>query len=286
MAPNAAVPGAARPGSLRSKVLPPRRAAAYAPGVTDLGRLTWPEARELLDERTVALIPVGATEPHGPHLSLDADVTIARAQATRAAELLEARDLKVVVLPALPFGVTRYTEGFAGWITLRPGTLWALCEDLFASLEDQGVRRIVICNAHLEPEHVKVLRNVVVDRPAVSAHRAQVILADPTRRRWATTLGPEFASGECHAGCYESSIVMAADPDGVREERRQGLPAVEIGLIEKMKAGLTTFRAMGADQAYCGDPAAASAGEGRDRIEGLARIVVTSAQEAWPELFR
>ena len=45
--------------------------------MTDLAKLTWPEARARFDANLVALLPIGATEPHGPHLPLDTDVTIA-----------------------------------------------------------------------------------------------------------------------------------------------------------------------------------------------------------------
>ena len=51
----------------------------------DFAKLTWPEAKELFAADPVALLPVGATEAHGPHLPLDTDVTIAVAQARRAA---------------------------------------------------------------------------------------------------------------------------------------------------------------------------------------------------------
>ncbi len=254
--------------------------------MTDLAKLTWPEVQRFFDaDGVVALVPIGATEPHGPHLPLDTDVTIALAQARRAAERLAERGVKALVLPPVNYGLTRYTDGFAGWITLRPGTLWALLEDLVESLEDQGVRRIVFCNAHLEPEHVQILRGVAGDRAAPAAHQARVVFCDNTRRRWAETLGAEFQSGECHAGRYESSIVMAADPDGVRDAARVALPEKTIGLMAKMQAGVRTFREAGAELGYCGDPAAASADEGRELVERLAAMVVTMVAETWPELF-
>ena len=48
--------------------------------MTDLAKRTWPEAEELFVPGTVAILPIGSTEPHGPHLPLDTDVTIALAQ--------------------------------------------------------------------------------------------------------------------------------------------------------------------------------------------------------------
>ena len=98
-------------------------------------------------------------------------------------------------------------------------------------------------------------------------------------------MGEEFASGDCHAGRYETSIVLAADGDAVRREDLEGLPPVEIGLIEKMRAGAESFLECGAERAYCGDPASASRDEGEDLLSRLADMIVRSVEETWPELF-
>ena len=254
--------------------------------MSDLAKLTWPEARERFDERLVAILPVGSTEPHGPHLPLDTDVTIALAQSRAASAMLEREGVRCMVLPPLAYGITRFTEGFEGRITLRPGTLWALLEDVVESLEEQGVRYVVFSNGHLEPEHVKVLRGVAADSAEPRPGHARVVFPDNTRRRWAQTLGDEFRSGDCHAGSYESSIVLAADPDAVRDGERRELPPVSIDLLEKMGAGVKSFAAAGADAAYCGDPASASAQEGEQWIQRLGEMIVETVREAWPELFQ
>lgn len=253
--------------------------------MTDLAKRTWPEAAALFRADVVALLPIGSTEPHGPHLPLDTDVTIAQAQARRAAERLADAGVKCFVLPPLPYGVTHWTSGFPGTVTLQPGTLWSILEDIVESLEENGVRRVLFCNGHLEPEHVEVLRGVILDHATLDADRAQVLFPDNTRRRWASTLGEEFAGGDCHAGRYETSLVLAADPAGVRAEEQRDLPPVEIGLIDKIRAGARNFRECGADQAYCGAPAEATAEEGHDLVDRLATIVVETARDAWPELF-
>ena len=253
--------------------------------MTDLAKRTSPEAAELLGERTVALLPIGSLEPHGPHLPLDTDVTIALVQARRAAQRLEEAGVKAVVLPPLPYGLTNYSDGFAGRVTLKPTTLWSLVEDVVNSLEQQEVRQVLLVNGHLEPEHVRILRNLAQDHPERGPQRAQVVLADITRRRFAGTLGDEFKSGDCHAGRYESSLVLCADPTAVREERRRTLQPLRIDLLEKMASGVRTFREAGALDGYCGDPASASAAEGEQLYERLADVAVQCAREAWPELF-
>jgi creatinine amidohydrolase len=253
--------------------------------MVDLAKRTWPEARELFGPRTIAILPIGSTEPHGPHLPLDTDVTIAAAQARRAAEKLARMRVTAVVLPPLAYGLTNFTDGFAGRVTIRPGTLWALVDDIVCALEQQDVRQVVFANAHLEPAHVMVLRGVVLDHPARAKGKAQVVFPDNTRRKIAETLGDEFKSGDCHAGRYESSLVMAADPESVLDAERRELPPVSIGLIEKMKAGVASFKAAGAENAYCGDPAAATRAEGESLIERLADTIVLAARDAWPDLF-
>ena len=78
----------------------------------------------------------------------------------------------------------------------------------------------------------------------------------------------------CHAGRYETSIVLAAEPALVDEAARAPLPPVPISLSEQLGKGVTTFAAMGMHDAYAGDPAAATAAEGREQIERLAEMVV------------
>ena len=121
-------------------------------GGREFGKLTWPEARELFQKDPVALLPVGATEAHGPHLPLDTDVTIARAQARRAAEMIEERGVPAFVLPPVSYTLAQFAFGFAGTITVRPTTLWNLVEDVVESLEQHGVRRLVLLSGRGEEE--------------------------------------------------------------------------------------------------------------------------------------
>ncbi len=250
----------------------------------ELAKLTWPEAAGVLRPATVAILPIGCTEPHGPHLPLDTDVTIALAQARRAAEILQESGLHVLVLPALAYGVTNFTDGFAGRISIQPGTLWALLEDIVVGLEQHDVRQIVFANGHLEPAHVAVLRGVALDHTERGREKAQVLFVDVTRRKLAQQLGDAFMKGD-HAGRYETSVVLAADPAAVREDLRARLAPVEVDLVGAIGRGALHFRDIGLDHAYCGDPASASADEGHETIERLARQIADAAHAAWPELF-
>jgi creatinine amidohydrolase len=250
----------------------------------DLAKLTWPEAAAVLGPDCVAILPVGCTEPHGPHLPLDTDVTIALAQARRAAELLGEHRIHAVVLPAVNYGVTRFTDGFAGRLSIQPATLWSILQDLVEALEAHRVKRIVFVNGHLEPAHVEVLRGVALDRSEPKPDEARVLFVDMTRRKLAQSLGEAFCKGD-HAGRYETSLVLARDAENVREEVRASLPPVDVDLVGEIQRGAIHFVDIGIAQAYCGDPAQASAAEGRETVEKLAQAVLDSARATWPELF-
>jgi creatinine amidohydrolase len=223
----------------------------------------------------IALVPVGSTEPHGPHLGLGADVVISAAACLRAAELLDKRGTMVgVIAPAVSYGVTECATGFAGAVSI-PGAvltayLGAVCDGLLAS----GVRHVCLVNNHLEPAHDQAVRAVLDGR------EKKVSVACPLTKKWARTLSAEFKSGQCHAGRYETSILMAAAPELVIETLRTRLPAVPISLSDKLAAGVTTFEAMGMQAAYAGDPAAASIEEGEQLIQRLGEMVVGEVLEA------
>jgi creatinine amidohydrolase len=242
-----------------------------------LARYNTATLRALLDGKSpvVALVPVGSTEPHGPHLGLGTDVVISAAACVRATELFEARGPLVgVIAPALSYGVTDCATGVAGAVSIPAAVLTsyaaAVCDGLLA----QGFRHVCLVNNHLEPAHDAAIRAVLTGR------EGRVSVACPLTRKWARTLSAEFKSGACHAGQYETSIVMAAAPEMVDEAMRSVLTPVPISLSEKLKAGIGTFTAMGMELAYAGDPAAASVAEGQQLIQRLAEMVVGEVREA------
>ena len=223
----------------------------------------------------IALVPVGSTEPHGPHLGLGTDIVISAAACLRAAELLEKRGtMTALIAPAVGYGVTECAAGFSGAVSVPAAVLTAylaaVCDGLLAT----GIRHVCLVNNHLEPAHDAAVRAVLPGRERT------VSVACPLTKRWARTLSAEFKSGACHAGRYETSIMMAAAPELVVEPLRTRLPAVPISLSEKLAAGVMTFEAMGMQAAYAGDPAAASIEEGDQLIQRLGEMVVGEVLEA------
>ena len=90
-------------------------------------------------------------------------------------------------------------------------------------------------------------------------------------------IGETFAKGD-HGGAFETSLMMAAAPQMVRERERISLAPID-GLVAAMKKGAKTFADGGGEDAYFGDPTAASAEEGEAYFESLAEILSLSIME-------
>jgi creatinine amidohydrolase len=240
---------------------------------------TWTDLDAIDRAVAVLLLPVGSTEAHGPHLPLSTDVIIAEEMALRAARQLRDRGELAFVLPAIAYSVTEFAGSFTGSLSIRPETASGVVEDVCRAALAQGFRRISIANAHLEPDHVATLvRAVDAVREATGV---SVSFPDKRRRRWAQALSAEFRSGACHAGSYESSVVMHARPELVRDDARRALDPVEISLSEAIRDGKRSFVEIGGDRAYFGRPADASASEGDATLDTLAAMLVADLAETY-----
>jgi creatinine amidohydrolase len=239
-----------------------------------LAELTTTQLSALEHSAPVALLPVGATEAHGPHLPLATDVIIAEAMCQAAAEKLSAAGSTAVITPPLAFTAASYAAGFAGTVNIRPETVTAVIVDLARALARHGISVVALANAHLDPTHIGSLYAAARELKG----EVTVVFPDITRKPWALRLGDEFKSGACHAGQFEGSIVMAARPELVREEVRKALAPNPNSLSRAIREGRTTFEEAGGPQAYFGYPADASAEEGHRTIEALGAILFEAMQ--------
>jgi creatinine amidohydrolase len=239
-----------------------------------LADLTFEEVSAFVaGKRAVAILPVGSVEPHGPHLPLATDALISETAAIRAVAELEKTGIAALVAPSLPYGVTEYARGFSGAIGVPAEALTAMLRAIVERLLDCGFAHVCLVNNHLEPAHDAAVRAAIV---GVAAGAASV--ACPLTRRWGRTLSDEFKRGDCHAGRYETSLVLAAG-GSVRDDV-QGLPNVGLSLSEAIRAGKTTFREIGMTRAYTGAPAEATREEGEELYARLVTMVVTEIVEA------
>jgi len=231
--------------------------------------LPWPEVKRAAESGAIALVPVGSTEAHGPHLPLATDVLIAEAVAARVAAQLSARSRPAVVFPPCSYTLAEFARPFAGTVSVSADAARAYLADVLAAIARTPFSRVGVLNHHLEPEHFRVVR----DAARLAQERvpgSDVRVPDHRRPPFADQLGREFTHGGSHAGWYETSLVMAAAPHLVREPARAGLPAIPVDLPALIKAGKKDFLECGGPDAYLGDPASATAADGERLLELLA----------------
>lgn len=249
-----------------------RRSAPF-----NLAGLTWVEARELLGTRPIGLLPIGAIEAHGPHLPLDTDVIIACAMAERAASRLSSIDVPALVLPPINYSVSFAGTSFEGTTPVDPEPFEQYLTSILVQHARQGYRAIVCCNAHLEPAHVERVSSAC--RSGRERSGIPILFPDQRLEPYVQLLSDEFRAGARHAGGYESSIVMAVQPEAARSSLLATLDPVWIDLPARLRAGARTFAEAGATLGYFGDPASASVEEGHRMIDALAEIVMMALRD-------
>lgn len=238
-----------------------------------MSEMTWTEVDEALKERPVALLPVGSVEAHGPHLPLSTDTLIAVEMARRGAKKLKDHGIHALILPPVYFSVADFGADFAGTLSIPADTATALLRDVCAAAAKR-FRCVALVNVHLEPAHLECARKAAEQANAAGA---SVCFVDITRKRWAQTLGESFLRGD-HAGAWETSLVMAASRESVRERERISLTPTE-GLMPALKRGAKTFLEAGGEDAFCGDPTIASADDGEAAFEALGKVLSVSVME-------
>jgi creatinine amidohydrolase len=173
----------------------------------------------------------------------------------------------------VPYGVTDYASGFAGAIGVPAEALTTMLRAIATSLLATGFAHVCFVNNHLEPAHDAAVRGAIAGMPAGAAS-----VACPLTRRWGRTLSDEFKRGDCHAGRYETSLVLAAGSH-VRASFGE-LPTLGLSLSEAIRAGKSTFAEIGMERAYTGAPREATREEGEQLYDKLVAMVVTEIREA------
>jgi creatinine amidohydrolase len=235
---------------------------------------TWPQIKAALEAggKVIAILPCGATEAHGKHLPLNTDVIISDGMAGYTLPALEDKGITALVLPTLAYAPAEYAAAFAGTVSISTQAAGAVIYDIAKALKTQGFACLAIANSHFDPANVSMLRDTTTRIEAEL--KLPVAFPDFTRRKLAQTLTDEFKSGACHAGQFETSLVMASRPELVDEAERVASADNPASLTEAFAKGAKTFEQAGGPQAYFGFPRAATPAEGVKTYEALAAALV------------
>jgi creatinine amidohydrolase len=229
--------------------------------------------REELQQRlpgAVVVIPIGATEQHGPHLPLMTDHLMAETIALRSARLVPAR-VDVLVAPVLPYGCSSHHLAVGGAMTVSLRTYIAFLVELGEGLAQMGCKRLVLLNGHGGNEDaMRVAATELVSEKRLG-------MAVSAASYW--TVGQDAVSelpfeGPGHAGHFETSCVMAVRPDLPRLDRRFAPDREPRPLAVAGQVNGVSVRYPGIWEASAGVSDAAeqaSAELGTDTVEAIAR---------------
>lgn len=220
-----------------------------------LSDMTWPEVADAVAQgkRTV-ILPLGATEQHGPHLPLGTDSFRAAALAERLAQKLA----NTLIAPAVPIGCSDEHWGFAGLLSLNHETLAQIIVDCAQRMRAWGVQRLILLSAHGGNGQALALAQA---RLAQQLPELEVWIPEDLTQLPDTLLAIARADGitpeavGLHAGEGETSEMLHLRPDLVRLARVEPGYAGDMSAIfpELMDKGLQPLTANG----VLGDPCAA-----------------------------
>ena len=213
-----------------------------------------------------AVLPFGATEPHNLHMPYGTDTYQVEVLARRACQKACRAGAKVVLLPAMPFGVNTNHLKVPGALacSVTPTTLLAFISDLVESLERQGVRKLVLLNGHGGNELKPLTRQL--------HHRTGVFLCVCDWYRMAADLYKDiFEKPGEHADEVESSLGLAFFAELMKPELADAGEAKPTR-IEALNRGWVTFTRpwhLATTNTGLGDPKAATADKGFRLMEAL-----------------
>ena len=231
--------------------------------------------------RAIAVLPVAATEQHGPHLPLSVDTDLVDG-VVRASLPHLPTDLPALFLPTLAVGYSPEHTAFAGTLTLKAETIIRLWTDIAESVAAAGVKKLVLFNSH--GGQVSLLDVVARDLRArlgmlvYSVSWFNLPLLDETDADVNALFSADEHRFGVHAGDVETSMMLALRPDRVRMDQTQNFhstsqdraakfPVLGNGKSAKLAWQMQDYNPLGA----AGNAAAATAEKGQALVQAAGR---------------
>ena len=227
-----------------------------------LAASSWPEITAAVYD--VAVLPWGATEAHNRHLPYGTDTIQAGAVAADAARMAADAGARVVVLPAVPFGVNTGQLDIPLCLNLMPSTQALVLRDLVRSVERAGIGKLVVLNGHGGNDFRQMIRELQVETGVLLCTVNWYAVVDPR---------PFFDVPGDHAGELETSVMLHLRPALVQLERA-GPGSAHRFTVAGLREGWAWAQrewTRVTDDTGVGDPRAASAEKGRAYLDAVIR---------------
>jgi len=236
--------------------------------------LTLDDIGEAAVAGAIAVLPVGATEQHGPHLATGTDTLLADHVAEAAAE--RTGD---VVLPALPYGCSLgHTDRWPGTLSLHPATMIAVVAELGRWAHASGFRKLMLVNGHATngPPCQSALLQLRHELPDLRPRFVSIFELTPEIAQRYTEDAPDF-----HANEAETSMLLHLAGSNVKHERAVDEQDRTVGRVLSYAMPAVTRSGV------VGTPSTASAARGADLVEqlvdSLAELLKRARAERDPE---
>ncbi|QAU44655.1 creatininase family protein [Bradyrhizobium guangzhouense] len=193
--------------------------------------IRWADAALADTARWIAVLPLAATEQHGPHLPYETDVLIAEAYLARLRELMPAA-LPVTFLPVEPVGISTEHIDYPGTQTLPTEVALKRWTGIGEDIARRGVKKLVIITSHGGNSAAMML----VAQDLRAHQKLFVVTTSWSRLSAAEKLFPsdEVRHG-IHGGAIETSIMLARYPDQVRTDAIADFPASSIAMEQQYR---------------------------------------------------
>lgn len=184
--------------------------------------MTWEEIRDAAQAGVPALLPIGATEQHGPHLPLGTDCYLPRGIALHVGQRLD-----LVTAPPISFGARSRAlsgggETFPGTLSLRASTLIATVCEVLGGLARAGFTRLCVYNWHYENAGLlwEACDLAVAAYPAMHILLLESALPNFSADELAVLFPGGFPGWDVeHASIMETALMYVLRPDLVRRDR-------------------------------------------------------------------
>lgn len=170
-----------------------------------LAETNWKNVKD--EQYQLVVLPWGATEAHNYHLPYSTDNVEAEAIAAESARIAWEKGSKVIVLPAIPFGVNTGQFDVQLNMNMNPSTQFAILNDVIETLNRQGIYKLVILNSHGGNDFRQMLRELGLKYPKMFLSEVNWY-----KVKDANTIFEDL--GE-HAGEVETSLMLYLKPEWV-----------------------------------------------------------------------
>ena len=229
-----------------------------------LAEMTWPDAKRRFREVDIALLPVGATEQHGPHLPLDTDSYDAEHLAGEVAA--RCSDPRPIVFPLIPYGVSYHHDDFAGTISIRNRTLANMVYEIGMSAARHGITKLVIINGHGGNDPALHFAAQEISR---DAHI--FVCVDTGETSDVDIYSMVDTPNDAHAGEIETSTSLATRPELVKMDKAEPLipqfSSRYLDFTSKRQITWYAYTKKISKSGVVGDPTKASAEKGQKMWE-------------------